>query len=145
MGSLWCDQSTFSVSLNGYLQDTLFYYTNSHSVLFPENWPKSLILQNCERSEPWIEILYSTVYKNHQNSLIWIFTPKMAFLGSIGYFCNIWIFAPKIIKIVLFEFSRQKWHLFSSIVNFWNIWIFAPKIIKMLIFGAKIQIYPLRK
>ena len=63
-------------------------------------------------------------------------------------FCydSTWPQCIKIMKIVSFEFSRQKWHLSSSIVNFWNIWIFAPKIINffkilLLIFGAKIQIF----
>ena len=87
----------------------------------------------------------------HQNYVVQRFMANFFIAVEIHRKNSIWIFAPKIDKILLFWREKFKYFTYSFFPYFHqipNIWIFAPKLFygigEMLsIFGAKIQIYEL--
>ena len=84
------------------------------------------------RDEFQAPLLRFTVYENQQNCLIWIFTPKNTFFSSsIVNFWYIWIFAQKIIKIVLLDSNVDFWRENSNIsTKKINVARFAREIVK---------------
>ena len=68
-------------------------------------------------------------------------TILMTFGAKIQIFQKLTIKLKKIIKIVSFEFSRQKGIFSGSFTNFWNIWIFAPKLIRILLIHSNVDFW----